>query len=120
MQKDVILSPEEQLFLLNLPHRLRSTWIVWRMGIDPYYFMARQTFYTHADLLEKYNVFIRGDNPHARKFEDVNPPAPDKPFYEPIDRGASKKEVQKAQAIAQVKGQLDLLGDTPPTKSPKK
>lgn len=74
MKKDVVLSPQDQLFLLRLPHNLRGTWMLWRLGIDPYHHMARQTFYSHAKRLSRYGVDIRGMNPYS-----VFPASPDEP-----------------------------------------
>ena len=60
MNKDVILTPEDQLFLVRLPTNLRGTWITWRLGFNPYFLMSRETYYRHAtELKKKYDVEIR-------------------------------------------------------------
>lgn len=65
MNKDIILTPEEQLFLVRLPCRLRGTWITWKVGFDPYFLMSRETYYRHAKELEdKWGVNIRKSSPY--------------------------------------------------------
>lgn len=60
MNEKIVLTTEEQLFLIRLPLMLRGTWITWRMGFDPYFAMSRETFYRHARVLSsKYGVEIR-------------------------------------------------------------
>ncbi len=60
LNEDVVLTAEEQLFLVKLPCRLRGTWITWRLGFDPYFLMSRETYYRHADeLARKYGIEIR-------------------------------------------------------------
>lgn len=88
LKNNVVLSPREQLFFLRLPHGLRGTWMLWRMGMDPYHHMARQTFYRHAEQLEKYNVLIRGRNPHATSVEEDDAPKGhvDESFYKRIGK----------------------------------
>ena len=61
---NVILTPEEQLFLIKLPCRLRGTWITWRLGFDPYFLMSRETYYGHVrELSKKHGIEIGKDYP---------------------------------------------------------
>ena len=60
MIQDIILTQEDQLFLVRLPTNLRGTWITWRLGFNPYFLMSRETYYRHAkELAKKYGVEIR-------------------------------------------------------------
>jgi hypothetical protein len=65
MNKPVILSSEQQLFIVRLPCRLRGTYITWLLGFDPYFLMSRETYYRHAqDLSQNYGVEIRKKSPY--------------------------------------------------------
>jgi hypothetical protein len=57
---NIVLTPEEQLIIIRLPVKLRGTYITWRMGVDPYFTMSRETYYRHAnELSKKYGIEIR-------------------------------------------------------------
>ncbi len=65
MEQGVTLTPEDQLFLIRLPCKLRGTWVTWKLGFNPYFLMSRETYYRHAnELADKYGVEIRSNNYH--------------------------------------------------------
>ena len=65
MNKEVILSTEQQLLLVRMPCRLRGTYISWLLGFDPYFLMSRETYYRHAkELASKYGIEIRKKSPY--------------------------------------------------------
>lgn len=54
-----MLSKNEILKVLRMPHGLRGTYLMWRIGIDPKYTVARETYARHRKILhEKYDVDI--------------------------------------------------------------
>lgn len=55
MSEQVALSTEK---LLELPHRLKGTYILWKSGENPRENMCRQTFYRHRRELLEYGIDI--------------------------------------------------------------
>jgi|GEM_PF-3543000 len=59
MLENIQLDVKEQLFILNMHARYRGTYLVWRMGLKPYYVMSKETFYRHArEMLKLYKINI--------------------------------------------------------------
>lgn len=53
------LSRNELLKLMRMRHALRATYLMWRIGIDPRYSVARETYHRHKiELLERYKIDI--------------------------------------------------------------
>ena len=55
MKEQIALSTEQQL---ELPQRLRSTYILWRSGEDLRYTLPKTTFYRHRSELKEYGIDI--------------------------------------------------------------
>lgn len=53
------LAKDEILKLLRMRHALRATYLMYKLGIDPKYTIARETYHRHKiELLETYNIDI--------------------------------------------------------------
>lgn len=53
------LNKTEILLVLRMPHGIRATYLLWRLGIDPKYSIARETYARHRQTLaERYGVDI--------------------------------------------------------------
>lgn len=54
-----MLSKSEIMLVLHMPHGMRATYLLWRLGIDPKYTVARETYAKHRQkLAEKYGIDI--------------------------------------------------------------
>lgn len=54
-----MLSKSEILTVLRMPHGLRGTYLMWRVGIDPRYTVARETYARHRQALaNRYGIDI--------------------------------------------------------------
>ena len=53
------LTRSELLSVLHMRPSLRGTYLLWRVGIDPRYTMARETYHKHKiELLHSYQIDI--------------------------------------------------------------
>lgn len=45
------ISDRERLNIIRMPHGVRGTYLLWRVGIDPKHFTSRETYTRHRQLL---------------------------------------------------------------------
>jgi hypothetical protein len=63
------ISDRERIQILHMPHGVRGTYLLWRIGINPKHFIARETYARHRQqLADKWGIDITAlPSPTTRK-----------------------------------------------------